>query len=339
MKLSEAKCTGLSLIAPVQLSKDTDSDENGFLIEAYTGEVVERWWGNLAINVDGIQAKKQIPILMNHDSSQIVGHSTKTYKDGSFFVTGKFSDVTDKAKEVKGLAQEGFPWQASIGVRPVAIMSLEKDGKAEVNGKTLKGPAEVWLESEVFETSFVPLGADGNTSVSTFSKFTEQQAPPGADNNTHGEEKNMEFNLENLAKESPDLLASIQNDAKEAGHAEGLTAGVTQERERVSELMKIEDADEAARAQAITEGLSVESAYKLFFEAEKGKKAEELKVLEDSTPESAGQDGKEKAEETKTFMSAVDDYQKEHSCTRTEALQAVAKAQPELHKESLRGGK
>ena len=294
----------------------------------------------ISIDVEGIKAKKQIPVLMNHNSSQIVGHSTKTYKDGSFFVSGQFSDVTDKAKEAKGLAQEGFPWQASIGVRPIKILSLEKDGKMDVNGKTLKGPAEVWLESEVFETSFVPLGADGNTSVSTFSKFTEQEAPQGANNNPHEEVKFMDFTLENLAKEAPDLLASIQSDAKTAGHTEGLAVGVTQERERVSGLMKIEDADEAARAKAIAEGLTVEAAYKLFFEAEKGKKAEELKALEESTPESAGQDGKEKgSEDGKTFMSAVDDYQKEHSCTRTAALQAVAKAQPELHQASVKGGK
>lgn len=337
MNLKNAKCTGLSLSAPVNLAKDDESG-NGFLIEAYTGETVERWWGMLAIEVDGISAKNQIPVLMNHDSGQIVGHSTKTYKDGSFFVSGKFSEVTEKGKEVKALSLEGFPWQASIGVRPKKIMSLEKDGKMQVNGKTLKGPAEIWLESEVFETSFVPLGADDNTSVSTFSKFEEQEAPKGAEHKPI-KDKIMEFTLENLAKEAPDLLASIQTDAKATGHAEGLAAGVAQERERVSELMKIEDADDTARAKAITDGLSVDASFRLFFEAEKGKKAEELKKLEESTPESAGQNGKAKDDDTgKTFMAAVDDYQKEKSCTRTEALQAVAKAQPELHA-AFKGGK
>jgi len=233
IQLNDANCTGLSLIAPVQFAKD--DEKSGFLIEAYTGQTVERWWGMLAIDVDGIKAKKQIPVLMNHDSDKIVGYSTKTYKDGSFFVAGQFSEVTEKAKEVKGLAQEGFPWQASIGVRPLKILSIEKDGKTKVNNKILKGPAEVWLESEVFETSFVPMGADGNTSVSTFSKFEE--APQGAKPKIHKENKTMEFTLETLAKEAPELLAQIQADAKKAGVDEGLKDGAQKEVDRIKAVL------------------------------------------------------------------------------------------------------
>jgi len=310
IKLNEAKCTGLSLSAPVQLAKDDESG-NGFLIEAYTGEVVDRWWGMLAIEVDGIKAKKQIPVLMNHDPNQIVGYSTKTHKDSSFFVTGKFSEVTEKAREVSGLAKEGFPWQASIGVRPVKIMSLEKDGKALVNGKNLKGPAEVWLESEVFETSFVPLGADSNTSISTFSKFDEEPAPMGEIINLK-EDNQMEWTLENLTKEAPDLLAQIQAEAQKTGNDEGLAAGITQERERVTAILAIDDADAAAKAQAITEGLSVEGSYKLFYEAEKLNKNKDLENLEIQTPESVGQQGHETNDDGKeNFMDAVLAYQSE----------------------------
>jgi len=181
--LSNAKCTELSWVAPVQLAKNNDAG-SGFLIEAYTGDSVDRWYGKLAIEIDGIKAKNQIPVLMNHDPNKIVGYSTETYKDGSFFVAGKFSGVTGIGHEVKELAGEGFPWQASIGVRPLKIMSLETDEEAKVNGKSVKGPGEIWLESEVFETSFVPLGADGNTKVSTFSNFTENLSDISGDPHT-----------------------------------------------------------------------------------------------------------------------------------------------------------
>lgn len=330
--IKDAKCTELRLVAPVFMA--AEEDKNEFSIEAYTGAVVDRWYGKLAISVDGIIAKKQIPVLMNHDTNQIVGFSTNTRKDGSFFVDGNFSKVTDKGKEVKGLIAEGFPWQASIGVRPLKILSLERDAESVVNGETLAGPAEVWLESEVFETSFVPLGADGNTSVSTFSKFTETEAPTGETNNIE-EDFSMDFTLENLKKEAPDLLNDIEAGAKDAGHQEGIAAGTTQERERVAALMAIEGADEASKIQAVNEGLSVDSAYKLFFEAEKGKKAEDLKALEDSTPDSAGHKAKETGGDEKTFMQAVDDYQSDKKCTRTEALTAIAKASPELHQKSM----
>jgi len=330
--LKDAKCTGLTLDAPVQLAKD-DGTGNSFVIEAYTGEEVERWWGKLVIEVDGIRAKKQIPILLNHNSSKIVGYSKETYKDESFFVSGKFSEVTEEAQKVKGLAIEGFPWQASIGVRPIKILSIEKDGKMRVNGKNLKGPAEIWLESEVFETSFVPLGADSNTSVTTFSKFEEQAAPEGAEHKPHKEEEIMKFTLENLKKEAPELLAQIQTDAKAAGHDEGLQAGIDQERARVTELMAIEDADAAAQAKAIAYGFDVDAAYKLFFEAEKAKRAEDLKSLENGTPESVGQSGKKagQGDGKADFMATVAEYQKENKCSRTDALQAVAVAKPELH--------
>lgn len=179
INIKDAKCTGLSLQVPIcfdsQQTKTAD-----FVIEAYTGQTVDRWWGKLAIGVDGIKAKKQIPIFRDHMRNAIVGYSQKTWTDGSFFVSGKFSEVTESAQEVRGLAAEGFPWQASIGVRPLRVMAIKEGSKQDVNGKSLKGPAEIWLESEVFETSFVPLGADDGTSVSVFSRFEEAEQPTDA---------------------------------------------------------------------------------------------------------------------------------------------------------------
>ncbi len=233
IQLDNAKCTKLSWLAPVQLKKEKDAGTKAvsedFLIEAYTGIPVERWWGTLAIDVSGIKAKNQIPILLNHDPGQIVGYSTKTYKDKSFFVSGLFSEITDDGKKVKGLADEGFPWQASIGVQPLKIMSIEKDAKEKVNGKTVKGPAEIWLESEVFETSFVPLGADGNTSVSTFSKFEE------VEQDKEKEEKLMKITLEKLEKEAPDLLAQIRSKAEE----KGLEQGIETENKRIQDVLSL----------------------------------------------------------------------------------------------------
>jgi len=227
--LKDAQCTSFSLLAPVQFASEEEK-KGEFVIEAYTGEVVDRYWGKLAVSVDGMKAKKNMPILRDHTSSLIVGYSNKNWKDSSFFVSGKFSGVTDTAKEVSALAGEGFPWQASIGVRPLKIMSIEDGGKMEVNGKTLHGPAEVWLESEVLEVSFVPLGADGRTSVSVFSNF-EEKAPAaiGLDGADHKRSVKMKVTLEELAKDAPELLSQI----REAAKAEGLAAGAESERMRI----------------------------------------------------------------------------------------------------------
>lgn len=222
IELKDAKCTSVELSAPIEFLK-AEPDQKGktFKIEAYTGVVVDRWWGKLAIAVDGITAADKMPILRDHMRSQIVGYSTKSWKDGSFFVSGQFSDVTQVADEVRGLADEGFPWQASIGVTPLKILSLEGDGEAEVNGQTLKGPAEIWLESEVFETSFVPLGADGNTSVATFSKIEELapengNGPAGAEQQPNKGE-DMKITVALLETDAPELLAQIRADAEKDG--------------------------------------------------------------------------------------------------------------------------
>ena len=202
----QAKCQRLSFQAPVQLLKEPEANTlTGFDIDAYTGAVVDRWWGKLVVAVDGIQASQQMPIFRDHDPGKIVGYSTSTSADGIFRVSGKFSDATEPAREVKALAAEGFPWQASIGVAPLTVLELGQNAVMAVNGQEVRGPAEVWLESEVFETSFVPLGADSNTRVSVFSEYEQQ--PRAARPTTKQQEQHMD--LEKLKTEHPDLVVAL----------------------------------------------------------------------------------------------------------------------------------
>jgi len=240
INLKNAKCTSLELLAPVLLAKENrEKRGNGFKIEAYTGEVVERWFGKLVISIEGMRAGNNLPILRDHNPGQIVGYSLKSWTDNSFFVEGKFSDVTEVSKEVKGLADEGFPWQASIGVRPNVVLSLEEKSSMQVNGETIQGPAEVWLESTVREVSFVPLGADGNTNVSRFSTF-EEIAPET--NELDGAEyklnkgDTMTITLALLEKDAPELLKDIQEDAMTQGLKQGAEKGAEKELARIKSV-------------------------------------------------------------------------------------------------------
>ncbi|WP_310601446.1 hypothetical protein [Desulfobulbus sp.] len=246
---AKAKCTRLSFDSAVLFRAEPQTkDLTGFDIDAYTGAVVERMWGRLIVAVDGIQAKEQMPIFLNHDRGKIVGYSTSTGKDGCFSVQGRFSGATEAAAEVKALAAEGFPWQASIGVKPRTVLEIGKTGSMEVNGQTVQGPAEVWLESEVFETSFVPLGADNATSVTVFSEYEQRAASP-----TTIPTQEQRMDLHTLKKEHPELVvalsaeivAGLQQDDLDA-HNPNLIAslfamGAQQERDRIA----------AVRAQSI----------------------------------------------------------------------------------------
>jgi hypothetical protein len=238
--INRAKCTKLSFGAPIEFLRADNTTLSGFDIVAYTGAVVERWWGKLAVDVAGISAAQQMPIFKNHDRDQIVGYSTKTEKGKSFFVSGIFSKTTKAASEVMGLASEGFPWQASIGVAPKKILELKENTSTIVNGQEISGPAEIWLESEVFETSFVPLGADGDTSIAVFSdvqEITEDELSKRAVVPKNSMRSTMD--LTKLKAEHPDLVAAITQEATagfEARLAEAKEEGAKLEMQRIKDV-------------------------------------------------------------------------------------------------------
>jgi hypothetical protein len=51
-------------------------------------------------------------------------------------------------QEVLELAEQGFPWQASVGIWQVKIRSLKNEKESAVgNGQEISGPAKFWLEA------------------------------------------------------------------------------------------------------------------------------------------------------------------------------------------------
>lgn len=171
----------LSLSAPVELAQAEDeSAKRRFSILAYTGKLIDwGYWGRFIIDLSGIQmSKPKIPALRDHCRSKIVGTiDAGSSDDNGFYVSGAFSQVTVDAAEVIGLADEGFPWQASIGVQATKIVQLAKDAVMEVNGQTVTGPCDVWTESRVFEVSVLPFGADDDTA--TIAMAAELPGPDG----------------------------------------------------------------------------------------------------------------------------------------------------------------
>lgn len=246
MPATNEKPRKLTLTAPVELLRGVPGDApdataaiTGFDLSAYTGAVVERIWGRLVIALNGIGASQQMPVFLGHDQTRIVGYAQQAANEnGVFRVRGLFSKCTDAAREVMALAAEGFPWQASIGVAPRAVVELAPGAAMEVNGQQITGPADVWMESEVYETSFVPLGADSATSATVFER--QEPAQPIV------QEQHMD--LETLKTEHPELvqavaaetLASLTTETLTAERpelaAELLAAGADQERGRIADV-------------------------------------------------------------------------------------------------------
>ena len=222
---AKSQRSALALTAPLTLAPAAPGEQKamGFLITAYTGAAIERYWGGpLIIATNGIKANAKMPVLREHARDRVVGYSVKAWKEeGNFLIQGEFSAKTQDGQEVQALAEEGFPWQASLGVWPSKIKILESDKESEtVNGQKVSGPAEIWLESYVREVSFCAVGADDQTAAIS---LTENQtkvpvsiAWAGPQNK---EEEAMAITSQQLEAEAPALLKEIRDQARAEGAA------------------------------------------------------------------------------------------------------------------------
>ena len=146
-----------------------------FSMTAYTGVAmrVGGWEYPVAVDLAGLKvSEKPRPIFINHDAEKIAGHTTAVSNDGSqLYVSGVISGTEDMAGLVVDPADNGFPWQASIGATVERAFFVPEERSVEVNGRVLQGPMYVASESVLSEVSFVPLGADDNTTATIAASF------------------------------------------------------------------------------------------------------------------------------------------------------------------------
>ncbi len=161
---------GFELLAEdIAASGDGKPKLKKFAMTAYTGVAMNVGFGSpVVVDLAGMQISGQAkPILKAHDAEQIVGH-TQVIEASSqrLKVAGVISGVGEAAKEVVELASNGFPWQASIGASIQKLEFVDQGESVKVNGRNFNGPVYVARQTVLGEVSFVPMGADGNTSAS-----------------------------------------------------------------------------------------------------------------------------------------------------------------------------
>lgn len=139
-----------------------------FSMMAYTGGPMQvaAYGPPVAIDLSGLTAKAPIPILANHDPTQVVGHADEIdVQASSLKLSGLISGAGPAAAEVQASAARGFPWRASVGARPDKLEFVGEGVSTKVNGKTLTGPLYVARKSTLGEVSFVAVAADSRTSA------------------------------------------------------------------------------------------------------------------------------------------------------------------------------
>ncbi len=147
------------------LDKSATGGPRKFAMLAYTGAIFDLGFGPAMIALDGLETPPTCPIFRDHDASKYVGRAGAIdCTPGGLMISGVLFD-TDEGREIALMSDQGAEWQASVGVT-FALDDLEfvaAGQSAVVNGQKVNGPLTVLKRSRLFESSFVPLGADSNT--------------------------------------------------------------------------------------------------------------------------------------------------------------------------------
>jgi len=342
----------LTLSAPVELKAEGDGPAT-FMITAYTGRPVDTWFGRLVFDLKGMKTRETMPVLREHMRDRIVGYGNKAWADKqNFYVSGKLSNSTPDATEIASLAGEGFPWQASVGIWPLTIKVLDSEKETEtVNGQEIRGPAEIWQESLVGEVSFCALGADGDTAAIVLSdQGAEVPVIIIGSNHNNEEDQIMEFTLETLKKEAPELLAKIQEDArKEVDVQAAVGQALEAERARIKDIRESAfDGQEGLADRLIFEGVGTDEARKQLIADQKKRTEGELRKLSGSDPGDLGanpdttngdggtQNGKRTAKDRGDAGNQLDalakELMEEKEISYEVAFNRVCKQEPELFK-------
>lgn len=202
---------------------------------AYTGAPVSAWFGKLVVDLDTAKLGAGIPALTGHNSEKRTGVGALKRGDDGIRFSGKLLS-NDWGKAVAQDADDGFPWQMSIGFEAGRVEHVEEGSSVEVNGATFEGPGRVFREANIYEVSFVTFGRDDQTSASIFEKQP-------------GEETNVDA-LQQLQKEVDDLkTANAQLKQDNEALTEQITAVKLSERKEaatalLSRLGKAEDKEQ-----------------------------------------------------------------------------------------------
>lgn len=153
-----------------------------FEIVASTGVpmVVEFWDQPVLVDLSGVAIPKQtIPLRFMHRPDAGVGHTDTitVTADHILKATGVVSRATPEAEEVVASAKNGFPWQASVGLRVHDYRFVQPNESVTANGRTWSGPLYLVTRSTLYEISLVDLGGDMNTEARLISAHAGKECP------------------------------------------------------------------------------------------------------------------------------------------------------------------
>lgn len=273
---------------------------------AYSGGMIkDHWyWGNLAIDLAGIQFSSKTPILEEHWlEKKIAFTGAPIIENNRLEVDPEKTQFVDTEESVKfrAVSKAGFPYQASIYAKPSIVERIGEGEKADVNGFTMKGPGSIWRKCALKEISVCVFGYDSNTKATVFADNEEieldfeQVKKPDKDNVPTGKEvKSMKIDLTKFKEDNPEdykaLMESIKGEVQAA--ADSLDTKFSSERAALvaeNGSLKAQLAEKDSKNQALSERvLSLEKNDAIRAENELKATAENIwsvKLAESEVPE------------------------------------------------------
>lgn len=191
---------------------------------AYSGGVIPGygWYGDAAIDLASLTLPEgAIFALVDHDPAQRAGKLTARLSGNQILVDGEFFTATEAGREVAGLFAEGAPWQMSVGVQAKTTQT-DTATAHEINGQTLSIHT-LFTDATLREVSFVPVGADPNTSVAAFSAGGMDSRARGG---TSPSPKGNTMTIEELQAKVAELEGTLTAETARADAAETQLAGI-----------------------------------------------------------------------------------------------------------------
>jgi hypothetical protein len=234
-------------------SGDEQKGPRRFEMLAYNGGTLQVGGYPLPVVVDlaGMEFRTpKLPTYYGHhdgsDGSKLVGHSdSHSTEGGRLVVSGVVSAATAHAKEVVDAHDNGYQWQASVGVQPRRDQLQEiKAGKTvTVNGQTFVGPIIVARKSTLRHIAILPEGADSGTSLSIAANAAQDKEFVMDPKFEEWIEAMFEGDVPELTdKQKATLLARYekeQEDAKMIKAKEGEPKNKVEEISKVEEIVKV----------------------------------------------------------------------------------------------------
>ena len=163
--------------APGGPADGQDKRPRRFHMDAYTGGQLQLtgWRFPVVVDLDGLSIRNGAKVYLEHNRTSRVGHlEAVNILGGRLRVTGVVSSTSPAAREVVADADNGYPWQASIGAGVQQVDFIGEGKTVTVNGKEFAGPVNVARRSSLSEVSFVGNGADDQTSASIAAKAAKE---------------------------------------------------------------------------------------------------------------------------------------------------------------------